>query len=169
VTPPWAAVPVSPPELELADEDIDSDEPADDSDDGADDDSELVAIADELDGALLWLGVLELAVSLELLHAVVTRAMRPTAAAATVVLRRMETFPDGCRDWFDQVDGVRELVRRGRGCRADATPKTCVQEKFRACSVLPRGSCTARADVCWLSSPASVAAASPRSAPGRSR
>jgi hypothetical protein len=98
VTPPWAAVPVGPPELELADEDDDSDDPDEDS--GADaeaDDSVLGAAADELDGALLWLGVLELALLPELLHAVVTRAMRPTAATATVVLRRMETFPEGDR------------------------------------------------------------------------
>jgi hypothetical protein len=106
VTPPWAAVPVVPPELDDADEDIDSDEPEDDSEGDADDDASVVGAAeDELDGALLGLDVLELALLLELLHAVVTRAMRPTAATATVVLRRMETFPEGDRPCSDRADG----------------------------------------------------------------
>jgi hypothetical protein len=101
VTPPWAAEP--PPALELADDDADSEEDADDdadseedAEDEADsDEAELVAaeeLAAEDEGALL----LELALSELLLHAVVTRAIRPTAAAATVVLRRMEeTFLGG--------------------------------------------------------------------------
>jgi hypothetical protein len=85
----------SEPDAEEGDPD-DSEDP-EDWDDAAEADDSVLGAADELDGALLWLGVLELALLLELLHAVVTRAMRPTAATATVVLRRMETFQEGDR------------------------------------------------------------------------